>query len=223
MFDEIATGYDRINRVLSFGMDRRWRKKLANHLPNKNNLKILDLATGTCDQLLCLLKSKRSIDKAYGIDLSKQMLLRGREKIDQTQFKNKVELIHADAQKLPFKDNSFDAATFSFGIRNVPDPVKSLKEIYRILKPSGKCLILEFSLPPYPLKTPYLLFLRHILPKVGNFLSKSEYAYTYLNQTIETFPCGKNFLHLLREASFTKLKIRPMALGAVSLYEGVKA
>lgn len=219
IFDQIAENYDRINRVLSLGMDKGWRRKLIKSLPDKKNMEILDLATGTADQLLSLLNSGASIQKAYGIDLSKEMLEIGRKKIAD---RDNVELLVADAQKLPFKENTFDAATFSFGIRNVPDPLQSLKEIYRTLKPSGKCLILEFSLPPQPIKSAYLVYLRHILPFLGGVLSKNKGAYTYLNQTIETFPYGKAFIQMMREASFTKLKIHPMALGAVTLYEGSK-
>ncbi len=219
MFDEIATSYDRINRVLSLGMDKAWRRKLIKSLPDKKNMELLDLATGTADQLLSLLNSGASIKQACGIDLSKEMLEIGRKKVAD---KKNVKLIEADAQELPFKENTFDVATFSFGIRNVPDPLQSLKEIYRTLKPSGKCLILEFSLPPQPIKSAYLLYLRHLLPFLGGLLSKNKQAYTYLNQTIETFPYGEAFTHLMREASFTKLKIHPMALGAVTLYEGTK-
>ena len=222
MFDQIASTYDRINRVLSFGMDRSWRRKVSKSLPLKKNLRILDLATGTGDQLISLFEHGASIQKVSGIDLSKEMLFLAKEKISQKSYQDKVELLSADAQKLPFPDNTFDAATFSFGIRNVPNPLQSLKEIYRTLKPQGKCLILEFSLPPQPIKTPYLLYLRHILPRIGRLLSKSKSAYTYLNQTIETFPSGSAFATLMKQASFHKITLHPMTLGSVTLYIGTK-
>jgi len=217
MFDLISPTYDRVNRILSLGMDKRWRKQVAKHLPCKKNLKILDLATGTGDQILSLLNSKASIGSITGIDLSSEMLA-----IAKTKLQDRADLILADAEKLTFPDNSFDAATFSFGIRNVPSPLTSLKSIYRVLKPSGKCLILEFSLPPKPIRGFYLFYLRHILPRVGGLLSRKPSAYRYLNQTIEHFPSGKEFGYLMRDAGFSKLTAYPMALGGVTLYVGEK-
>ena len=219
IFDQIAVDYDRINRILSLGMDKSWRKKLIQALPDKKNIHLLDLATGTADQLLSLLNSSASIESVWGIDLSKEMLEIGKKKMGN---RKNVHLSVADAQKLPFKENSFDVATFSFGIRNVPNPIKALKEIYRTLKPQGKALILEFSLPREPIKSAYLLYLRHILPRLGGYLSKNKEAYTYLNRTIESFPYGDAFKMLMKQAGFTKVDIQVMALGAVSLYEGTK-
>jgi demethylmenaquinone methyltransferase / 2-methoxy-6-polyprenyl-1,4-benzoquinol methylase len=222
MFNKIASTYDQINRILSFGMDKNWRRKVAIHLPSKKNLRILDLATGTGDQLLSLFEHGASIQKASGIDMAKEMLLIAKEKMSSKIYKDKIDLICADAQKIPFGDNTFDATTFSFGIRNVPNPLQSLQEIYRTLKPQGKCLILEFSLPPKPIRGAYLLYLRHILPRIGNFMSKQLSAYTYLNKTIESFPSGDAFATLMKQASFHKITLHPMALGAVTLYIGTK-
>ena len=217
MFDVISPTYDRINRILSLGMDQRWRKQVATHLPPQKNLKILDLATGTGDQALALLNSKASIHSITGIDLSGEMLELAKKKIP-----GKVEFLRADAEKLPFPSGHFDAATFSFGIRNVNDPLHTMKGIYRVLKPKGRCLILEFSLPPKPIRGPFLFYLRHILPRIGGFLSRKPAAYRYLNQTIEQFPSGKDFCLLMKEAGFTRLREIPMALGGVTLYIGEK-
>lgn len=222
MFDAISPTYDKINRILSLGMDQRWRKKVASHLPEKEHLKILDLATGTGDQLIALFESQASIQAATGIDLAAEMLAIGQEKIDKKPYKEQIKLVHADAEKIPFADESFDAATLSFGIRNVTSPVACLKEIHRVLKLHGRCLILEFSLPPKPIKGFYLFYLRHILPRIGSLLSRNVGAYRYLNQTIETFPCGKEFCYLMREAEFKHIQAHPMALGAVTLYVGEK-
>ncbi len=222
MFDTIASTYDRINRVLSMGMDHGWRRKVAENTPAKKNLRILDLATGTADQLIALFEHGLSIQTAVGIDLSQEMLEVGKQKILQKPYREKISFISADAQKLPFANNNFDIATFSFGIRNVPAPLQALQEIHRVLKPHGKCLILEFSLPPYPIRRPYLFYLRHILPRIGGLLSKSKSAYTYLNETIESFPHGEAFTDLMKQASFEKIGIIPLALGAVSLYTGTK-
>lgn len=217
MFDKLSPTYDKINRIVSFGMDRRWRKKVAKFLPPQKNLKILDLATGTGDQALALIQSQASIHSITGIDLSSEMLEIAKRKIP-----SKMEFIHANAEKLPFKSMSFDAATFSFGIRNVTDPLRSLKEIHRILKPKGRCLILEFSLPPKPIRGFFLFYLRHILPRIAGLISKNYSAYRYLNQTIEHFPSGKDFCLLMKEAGFSRLREVPMNLGSVTLYVGEK-
>lgn len=217
MFDLISPTYDRINRILSFGMDRRWRKRVADYLPEQKNLKILDLATGTGDQALALSQSKASIDSIVAIDLATEMLeLAKKKEIPKTKF------LRADAEKLPFPDEQFHAATFSFGIRNVPHPLLALQNIYRVLKPKGRCLILEFSLPPPPFRPLYLLYLRHILPRIGGRLSRNPEAYRYLNETIETFPSGKSFCLLMKEAGFIRLKALPLAFGGVTLYLGDK-
>jgi len=222
MFDLISPTYDRINRVLSFGMDQGWRKEVVKHLPKNQNLKLLDLATGTGDQLISLFESGASIQKASGIDLSSEMLLLAEKKIKKKPYSAQIEWIRADAEKIPFQERSFDAATFSFGIRNVTDPLVSLKEIHRVLKPGGRCLILEFSLPPRPIRGLYLFYLRNLLPRIGGLLSSQPAAYRYLNQTIETFPSGKEFLDLMEQASFKKTHQRPMAFGGVTLYVGDK-
>jgi demethylmenaquinone methyltransferase/2-methoxy-6-polyprenyl-1,4-benzoquinol methylase len=217
MFDSISSTYDRTNRILSLGMDQRWRKSVAHFLPLRTQLKILDLATGTGDQISALLKSNASIQSVTGIDLSSEMLEIAKKKLS-----GKADFLLADAEKLPFADASFDAATFSFGIRNVTDPLVSLKDIHRILKPSGRCLILEFSLPPQPIRALYLLYLRHLLPRIGGLISRNPAAYRYLNQTIEHFPSGKDFSALMGKAGFQRLSRVSMSLGGVTLYVGEK-
>ena len=220
MFNRISPSYDRINRILSLGMYQNWRHSVAAHLPKKPAIRLLDLASGTGDQLIACLESGASINEAVGIDLSEEMLRIAKEKITAKSYKNKVSFLTADAEQIPFADASFDAATFSFGIRNVSDPLLSLKQIKRILKPQGKCLILEFSMPKQPFKPFHLFYLRHILPRIGGWLSKNPDAYRYLNQTIETFPSGKAFCSLMETAGFSSIKTVPMALGAVTLYVG---
>jgi demethylmenaquinone methyltransferase/2-methoxy-6-polyprenyl-1,4-benzoquinol methylase len=219
MFNEISPTYDFVNRVLSFGQDVRWRKKVARFLPLKPHLEILDLATGTGDQIAALYRAKISIQKAVGIDLAEEMLNIGRWKLKK--FPS-AELMQGDAQKLNFPSESFDAATFSFGIRNVLDPLVSLREIHRILKQRGRCLILEFSMPNRWIRPFFLFYLRTILPRLGGILSKNLAAYRYLNRTIETFPSGDAFLALMKSAGFSSLKRIPMNFGSVSLYVGEK-
>ncbi len=217
MFDQISSTYDRTNAIVSFGMDRRWRARVADFLPPYKNLKILDLATGTGDQALALIKSTASIHSITGIDLSEEMLAIAKRKIPA-----KMRFLRADAMALPFKGESFDAATFSFGIRNVANPLTSLNEIYRVLRPKGRALILEFSMPPQPIRPFFLFYLRYILPNIAAFFSKNRAAYQYLNRTIEHFPSGKEFCLLMKEAQFTRLKVLPMNLGSVTLYVGEK-
>jgi demethylmenaquinone methyltransferase/2-methoxy-6-polyprenyl-1,4-benzoquinol methylase len=212
MFDAISGTYDRVNRILSLGMDQRWRRVVARHLHTKGD--VLDLATGTGDQALALLPHVKSL---IGIDLSSQMLQIAKQKVPPP-----AEFRMGDAQNLPFEGETFDAATFSFGIRNVPDPLASLKEIHRVLKSKGRCLVLEFSLPPQPFRVIYLFYLRHLLPTLGGFLSRNKQAYRYLNQTIEEFPSGAAFSALMEQAEFTHLRRIPMAFGAVTLYIGEK-
>ena len=223
MFDRISSHYDRVNRILSFGMDRGWRRSVSRFLPAGKNLRLLDLATGTGDQLIALFESGASIGAASGIDLSTEMLEIAKKKVYDKAYWSKIEWLRADAEALPFPDGSFDAATFSFGIRNVPDPAKSLREIERVLKSRGRCLILEFSLPPRPIQGLYLLYLRHLLPRIGGFVSKVPAAYRYLDETIETFPSGSHFCRLLEKAQFQNVSAHRMAFGAVTLYIGEKS
>jgi len=200
MFDRIAGRYDLLNRLLSMRQDVLWRKKLLDLLPEKNKLLLLDVATGTADQILHLLEETKEdkIEKAVGIDMSENMLAQGRKKISHLNLDGKVTLRVGDATQIPFKNDEFDVSTMSFGIRNVNNVDAALKEIFRVLKPGGTCLILEFSLPKSKLiKLPYLFYFRNVLPKIGSFLSGDGQAYTYLNKSVEEFPYGQAFLNLM--------------------------
>ncbi len=222
MFDQISPTYDRTNRVLSLGLDLRWRKKVARYLPARPHCHVLDLATGTADQLIALFEAGASIQSAVGVDLAEEMLELGRKKVGKKPYRERVELLEGNAERLSFLPNSFDAVTCSFGIRNVSNVPSALKEVHRVLRPLGRVLILEFSLPKRPVLWGYLLYLRHILPWVGGRLSKNPEAYRYLNQTIETFPSGRDFCLKMEQAGFKQVKAHPMALGAVTLYVGEK-
>jgi len=223
MFDRISPTYDATNRVISLGMDQRWRKKIANYFPKGDDLHLLDLATGTGDQIIALMEKSHQLSHATGIDLADDMLQIGKKKLSMKPYKDRVEMQRADAQELPFSDNQFHVATMTFGIRNVPDVSKTLCEIQRILKLGGKLLLLEFSLPSFLfIRISYLVYLRYILPKVGKWMSKDPHAYAYLNKTIETFPCGQAFLDLLQKAGFSKAKRHSLMLGSVTLYEAEK-
>lgn len=222
MFDRIARRYDLLNRVLSAGIDVTWRKKMAKFLPAADNLHLLDLATGTADQIIYLLGSNR-IARAIGVDLSEGMLTQGRKKIANLNLDNKVELRTGDACAIPFSDQIFDVVTISFGIRNVPDVQKSLHEMFRVLKPGGRALILEFSLPKSSwIRKPYLFYFRNVLPAIGETISGDEVAYRYLNMTVEDFPHGPDFLKLMENAGFKELHQEPLTFGIASIYIGIK-
>ena len=219
MFDAISKTYDKTNRLMTFGLDLYWRGKMTSLLPKGRGLCLLDCATGTADQIISLMKSTDRIDKAFGIDLSEEMLEIGRAKIKKKPFQSQVHLQNASALALPFSDETFDCVTLSFGIRNVTDVDLCLREIVRVLKPGGRALILETSLPKARLlKTFHLFYIRKILPLLGGWISKKKQAYTYLNKTAETFPSGKNFCNLMEQAGFESVQCNPMTFGVVSIY-----
>lgn len=222
IFDEIAGTYDVLNHSLSMGIDIHWRNKMLKHLPNKETINALDLATGTGDVPLTLVKDKR-IKKITGLDLSKGMVDIGIQKVKKKGLDNKIFLMIGDGCNIPCADSAFDLTTISFGIRNFPDPQKSLHEIQRVLKPGGRVMIMEFSIPKnFIFRNIYFFYFRHLLPFVGNLVSKHKDAYTYLNKSVEDFPYGDAFLQLMRNANFKNLKAIPLTFGIATLYIGDK-
>lgn len=222
IFDAIAGRYDVINTVLSGGLHRLWRKELRRKLPENTDQIILDLATGTADVAIELSKDSR-VAKIVGVDLSEGMIAVGRHKLKKIGLDHLIQLHVGDAQKLTYTNDQFDAVTMSFGIRNVPDVSACLHEIHRVLKPSGRALILEFALPNSRLmRKLHLFYLRRILPIIGRAMSGHGTAYTYLNQTIEEFPYGEGFVDLMRKAGFANARHLPLTFGIVNLYWGDK-
>jgi demethylmenaquinone methyltransferase/2-methoxy-6-polyprenyl-1,4-benzoquinol methylase len=223
MFDTISSTYDKTNRLMTMGLDRGWRKKMASLLPKLPKIELLDCATGTADQIISLMQKSDSIEKAIGIDLSEEMVEIGRNKLKKHSFNERVELRIASALEIPFDENRFDCVTMSFGIRNVSSVELCLQEILRVLKPGGRVLILETSIPKMRLiKFFHLLYLRKILPRIGGWISKQKTAYQYLNQTTETFPSGKVFCDVMEKAGFCKVICHPLTCGAVSIYQADK-
>ncbi len=219
MFDNIASTYDRVNRVMTFCLDQYWRKKMIPLLPPGEALTVLDCATGTGDQLICLMEGCSRIRQGIGIDLAEEMVAIGRKKIQDKPYAKAVSFQIASALELPFPDQSFDVVTISFGIRNVTDVKQALAEFHRVLKPSGRLIILEGTVPQNrALRSLHLFYLRHVLPRIGGWISKDKDAYRYLNQTIETFPAGEAFCNLLTGAGFHSAKAHPLTGGAVTLY-----
>ena len=220
MFDNIAKSYDFLNHSLSLGMDNVWRKIAIKKLTN-NPASILDVATGTADFALSAAKYTRAT--ITGIDISQRMLNVGIEKITKKGLDNRIQLQLADSENLPFSDNSYDAITAGFGVRNFEDLHKGLSEMNRTLKTDGIIAILEPSTPKYfPLKQCYNLYFHHILPFIGGLISKDKSAYTYLPDSVEAFPSNEVFLLELEKAGFKQCKYIPLTFGIVSLYTAIK-
>ncbi|MBX3177883.1 MAG: bifunctional demethylmenaquinone methyltransferase/2-methoxy-6-polyprenyl-1,4-benzoquinol methylase UbiE [Candidatus Hydrogenedentes bacterium] len=221
MFDRIAHRYDLLNRLLSMGTDVRWRRKLNRRVPAGEKLRVLDLATGTADVLIAMNGACPQVASGVGLDMSGGMLHYGREKLIRLGLDRKFRLVRGDATCLGLESGQFDAVTISFGIRNVIDVAQGLREMRRILKPGGRALILEFSLPSNRLfRAMYLSYFRNILPRIGALISGDSYAYRYLNETVETFPYGEDFCQLMRDAGFEGVTATPLTFGIASLYQG---
>lgn len=220
MFNKISPTYDILNTLLSGGIDRYWRWQVARHFNPRVHTDILDCATGTGDQLFALLRRKKQQSiRAVGIDPATSMLERARMKASHRSYSPFCEFREARADALPFAAESFDLLTMSFGIRNVEDVGKTLTEMRRVLKPKGKLLILEFALPTIPLfRKTHLFYLQHVLPKIGRWISGDDAAYTYLANTITTFPYGEKFCKLVEEAGFVSCICQPLTCGIVNLY-----
>jgi demethylmenaquinone methyltransferase / 2-methoxy-6-polyprenyl-1,4-benzoquinol methylase len=228
IFNQIASTYDFLNHLLSFGIDKKWRKKLLLSLPrHKNKLLVLDLATGTGD-LAFEISKVASVAQVSATDLSEGMLEEARKKKSKMietskDYVRKVGFAIEDGCNLSFKNESFDATTVSFGIRNFPSTSQGLSEIYRVLKPGGRALILEFSLPKnFFFRHLYFLYFRYVLPFVGNLVSKHKDAYKYLNRTVEDYPYGASFEKLMLEAGFKNTSYQALTMGICTLYIGEK-
>ncbi len=220
MFDAIAPRYDLLNRLLSAGIDRTWRKKAVAWLGDYKPKRILDVATGTAD--LAIEALALSPEKVVGIDISDEMLRIGREKVERRGASDIVTLQRGDAAKLPFSDRQFDGVLVAFGVRNFEVLQEGLKDIRRVLKPGGAVVVLEFSQPTrFPIKQIYRFYTRVLLPRIGQAISRDAGAYRYLPDSIAAFPSGEAFLSELREAGFGDVEARPLTLGIVSLYKGV--
>jgi demethylmenaquinone methyltransferase / 2-methoxy-6-polyprenyl-1,4-benzoquinol methylase len=221
MFNRIAHRYDYLNHFLSLGIDRAWRKKLRRYLSRHNPLTILDVATGTGD--LAIELARIHPHKIVGVDIAESMLEVGKRKIAEKKLSNLITLQQADSEDLPFDDNSFDAATIAFGVRNFETPLKGLKEIHRILKPGGIIMILEFGMPgQFPMKQAYSFYFNAVLPFWGKVFSGSYESYKYLPESVKKFPYGNQFTKLLEEAGFTNATSLPLTQGITYMYEAAK-
>lgn len=222
LFDRISPKYDALNHLLSFNIDKVWRRKTAKTVAHFSPKTILDLATGTADLAIAVAKHNPQAH-IIGMDISEKMLEIGNAKIKKQKLENQIELRFGDAAKLPFENNTFDVVTVAFGVRNFEDLSKGLSEIIRVLKPNGQAVILEFSMPErFPIKQLYRLYFKHFLPKIGKAVSKDASAYEYLPSSVERFPKPKAFLTLLKQHGLTDVLAQPLTFGIAILYTAHK-
>ncbi|TLP80951.1 bifunctional demethylmenaquinone methyltransferase/2-methoxy-6-polyprenyl-1,4-benzoquinol methylase UbiE [Maribacter sp. ACAM166] len=222
MFDTISKNYDSLNRVISFGIDIKWRKKVVEILRKEQPDSILDIATGTGDLAIALVNT--GAKKIIGLDISPGMLAVGKEKVKDKNLDNNIEMVVGDSENLVFDDNSFDAVTVSFGVRNFETLEIGMSEILRVLKPNGFLVILETSVPTKtPYKQGYKLYTKYILPLIGKLFSKDDSAYGYLSESASVFPYGENFNNILREIGFIDVTNKPQTFGVASIYIAKKA
>ena len=221
MFDNISGNYDGLNRVISLGIDVKWRNKVVALVAEKKPETILDIATGTGD--LVILMTKTSAKKIIGLDISEGMLEVGKKKIEAKNLSGKIEMVLGDSENMPYPDNYFDAITVSFGIRNFETLEKGLAEIYRVLKPNGLFVILETSVPTkFPFKQGYTFYTKFILPIIGKIFSKDNNAYGYLSESAANFPFGETLNNILRKISFIECKAMPQTFGVATIYTATK-
>ena len=221
MFDTIAGNYDNLNRVISFGIDVSWRKKVIKLVKKGAPKNALDIATGTGDLAISLVDS--GAKEITGLDISKGMLNIGKQKVAALGLEHKITMVVGDGEKLPFKDNHFDVITVAFGVRNFENLDRGLTEILRVLKPGGQFVVLETSVPEkFPFKQGYFIYTKTILPLIGKLFSKDKVAYKYLSDSAAKFPHGKAFNNILEKIGFIHVENKPQTFGVASIYVASK-
>ena len=217
MFDNISGNYDFLNHFLSLGIDYSWRKKVRRTIAKTGAKNVLDVATGTADLAIELIKIPGL--KVTGVDISRGMLDKGDIKIAQKNLTDRIVLKQADSENLPFQDGEFDAATVSFGVRNFENLQKGMAEMCRVLKPGGSLAVLEFSKPTNPIFSGlYWFYFKYILPPLGKLISKDATAYTYLPQSVAAFPEGQEFVKVAKSAGFSQVSFKSLTFGVCTLY-----
>lgn len=221
MFDNISGNYDNLNRVISFGIDTKWRKKVLKIVSDTKPTKILDIATGTGD--LAILMTQTNAEKIIGLDISAGMLEVGKKKVETKGLSNVIDLVLGDSENIPFEDNYFDAITVGFGVRNFENLEKGFAEILRVLKPNGVFVILETSVPDKtPYKQGYNFYSKNILPLIGKLFSKDNSAYGYLSESAAAFPYGEALNNILRKIGFIDVVAMPQTFGVATIYSASK-
>jgi demethylmenaquinone methyltransferase / 2-methoxy-6-polyprenyl-1,4-benzoquinol methylase len=222
MFNSIAYRYDFLNRFLSAGIDIWWRKKAINQLRKNAPKNILDVATGTGDVAILTYRLLKP-DNITGIDISEGMLQLGRKKLEKLGLDKHIQLLAGDSEVIRFNDNSFDAITVAFGVRNFQNLEKGLKEMYRVLQPGGKLVVLEFSKANAGfLSFLFNFYMNKVTPAIGKLFSKNRDAYQYLNDSVQAFPEGETFLNIMKTAGFSNTYQKRLSLGICTIYCGSK-
>lgn len=220
LFDGIASTYDKFNHVTSMGIDIWWRKKAIGQMQPVNQM--LDVAIGTADVAITAI-SEQKAQHATGIDLSQEMMNIGAVKVEKAGMKGKIDFILGSALEMPFEDNQFEAVTCAYGIRNFSQLDRGLQEMYRVMKPGGQLVILEFSYPTNPIiRWCYDLYFSHIMPLLGKLISHDGSAYTYFLNSVKQFIWGEEMLSHLRNAGFSKAEFKTMTFGVTTLYTATK-
>ena len=221
IFNDIAPRYDLLNHLLSMNIDKGWRKKAMKYIGEQEKECLLDAACGTGDFSIAAYRA--GVKQVTGIDISANMVEVGRKKVSEMGLEQVISLQHGDSEQMEFPDHSFDVVTVAFGVRNFEHLELGLREMQRVLRPGGKVIILEFSMPEhFPMKQLYRFYFRHILPSIGGWISGNKGAYTYLPESVMKFPQGRHFLDILEKCGFEKSIQRKLSFGIASLYVGRK-
>lgn len=221
IFNDIAPKYDLLNHLLSMNIDKGWRRKAMKCLGEKEKGYLLDVACGTGD--FSIAAHRAGVRQVTGIDISENMVEVGRRKIQEAGLSEKIDLRTGDSEKMEFADATFDAVTVAFGVRNFEHLNLGLQEMQRVLKPGGKVIILEFSMPEhFPMKQMYKFYFRYILPTVGGWISGNKGAYTYLPESVMKFPQGLEFLDIMAACGFVGATQKKLSFGIASLYVATK-
>lgn len=221
MFDAIAGRYDLLNTVLSWGLDRRWRRLAIASLQLTGRERLLDVCAGTAD--VAIRGARSGAARVVGVDFSGAMLVHGLEKVRHADLVPRVQLIQGDATNLPVADATVDAVTIAFGIRNVQPPEVACRELFRVLRSGGRLAILEFGVPHWaPFRLIYHWYFHQVVPRIGRAVSQHGDAYTYLPESVAAFKFGEEFVTILKSSSFSQVRARPLMFGAVYLYTAIK-
>jgi demethylmenaquinone methyltransferase / 2-methoxy-6-polyprenyl-1,4-benzoquinol methylase len=221
MFNRISGRYDLLNRVLSLGIDRNWRKILVRRLRAAGPQDVLDVATGTADLAMAIAQAIPAC-RVTGMDIAVEMLEMGRKKVELAGLSDRVALQSGDAENLPYPDHCFDAVTVAFGVRNFETLSAGLAEMHRVLRPEGQVWVLEFSQPRGWFRPFFLVYFKYLLPLIGRLSSKDPKAYRYLFESVQAFPEGEAFCGELEKAGFQQVSWTPLTFGTCSIYNGTR-
>ncbi len=223
MFDNIAHSYDFLNHFFSLGIDILWRKKAIRILKKENPKRVLDVATGTADFAMEAMRMNLGASEIIGVDISEGMLDVGRKKVKEKGYDKVITLKRGDSENLPFEDNYFDGFTVAFGVRNFENLEKGLADMNRVLKPGALGIVLEFSKPKrFPVKQGFNLYFKYIMPTLGKLVSKDNRAYTYLPESVQSFPDGEDFINVMKKVGYVDTRCIPVSGGIASIYLGRK-